>query len=151
MLNANFDENIKKGKKLNIFLSIIFMYNFTKFLVRCVVTNSKRMMTMSKEDVRGVAGLAFAIWAWTSGHLNFGLLAFGLVMGPSPDPPAIFLGLRLQFLRRVQAWAWLFEKGLENSSFFEVKSRGPSRLGLELVWRSWAQARLKLNFQGWIF
>ena len=103
MLNANFDENIKKGKKLNIFLSIIFMYNFTKFLVRCVVTNSKRMMTMSKEDVRGVAGLAFAIWAWTSGHLNFGLLAFGLVMGPSPDPPAIFLGLRLQFLRRVQA------------------------------------------------
>ena len=69
MLNANFDENIKKGKKLNIFLSIIFMYNFTKFLVRCVVTNSKRMMTMSKEDVR--TGVAFAIWTWTSSHLDF--------------------------------------------------------------------------------
>ena len=38
-------------------LRIFCMYNFTKFLGRCV-TNSKRMMTMSKEDVRAVAGVA---------------------------------------------------------------------------------------------
>ena len=44
-----------------------------------------------------------------------------LVMGPSPGP-SIFLGLGLKILRRAQARAGLFEKGLENLSFFTVKS-----------------------------
>ena len=51
-----------------------------------------------------------------------------LVMGPSPGPawawpePTIFLGIGLKILRRAQARAGLFEKGLENLSFFAVKS-----------------------------
>ena len=35
----------------------------------------------------------------------------------------------------IQAQAWLFEKCLENWSFYSVKIRGPSRLGLEVFWK----------------
>ena len=46
------------------------------------------------------------------------------------DRPGLgLLGLGLEILIIAQ----LFEKGLENWSFYEVKSRGPSRLGLELL------------------
>ena len=79
-------------------------------------------------------------------------------MGPSPGQARARPGAR-PFFRALarnfekgpsstQAWAWLFEKGLENLSFYEVKRRGPSRLGLDFVWRAWAWAWLELDFQG---
>ena len=85
-----------------------------------------------------------------------------LVIGPSPGPaperpePVHFLGLRLKILRRTQTWprlnpgstqaeAQLFEKGLENWSFYEVKIRGLSRLRLEFLWRAWARALLGIG------
>ena len=52
-------------------------------------------------------------------------------MGPSPGPARAWPEPVLFF--KAQAQARLLEKGLENMSFYEVKSRGPSRLRLKLV------------------
>ena len=60
-------------------------------------------------------------------------------MGQGPSPawsPGFFGGLRLDISRRAQARAQLFEKGLENWSFYGVKIRGPSRLGLDFFRRA---------------
>ena len=68
---------------------------------------------------------------------------FILVMGPRPGlaharPGAcpFFRAWAQNFEKgpdSTQARARLFEKGLENLRFYEVKSRGPSRLGLDFV------------------
>ena len=47
--------------------------------------------------------------------------------GYKPGPSSLGSAWVYQFFR---AWAQNFEKGLENLSFYEVKGRGPSRLGL---------------------
>ena len=82
---------------------------------------------------------------------------FILVMGPRPGlararPGAcpFFRAWAQNFEKgpdSTQARARHLEKGLENLRFYEVKSRGPSRLGLDFVWRAWAWAQLELDFQ----
>ena len=47
-----------------------------------------------------------------------------------------------------QARDRFLEKGLENWDFYVVKNTGSSRLGIELLWRAWARARLEIDFQG---
>ena len=47
-----------------------------------------------------------------------------------------------------QARDRFLEKGLENSDFYVVENTGSSRLGIELLWRAWARARLEINIQG---
>ena len=62
--------------------------------------------------------------------------------------PAFFGGLGLDILRRAQARARLFEKGPENWSFYVVKIRGSSRLGLGSSSTFKARARPGLVFLG---
>ena len=53
-----------------------------------------------------------------------------------PEPIHFFRAWAQNFEKgpdSTQARARLFEKGLENLRFYEVKSRGPSRLGLDFV------------------
>ena len=81
---------------------------------------------------------------------------FCVVKGPKPGSgsaryPSFFWAWARNFEKgpsSTQAWSWLFEKGLENLSFYEVKRRGLSSLGLDFVWRAWAWTRLELDFQG---
>ena len=47
-----------------------------------------------------------------------------------------------------QARDRFFEKGLEIWDFYVVKNRGPPRLEIKLLWRAWARAWLKMDFQG---
>ena len=53
-------------------------------------------------------------------------------MGPSLGPARARARILGKGPGSTQARARLFEKGLENWSFYSVKIRGPSRLGLEL-------------------
>ena len=81
-----------------------------------------------------------------------------LVMGPSPGPararpgPVHFSRDRARNFEKgpssTQARDRFLEKGLENWDFYVVKNTGSSRLGIELLWRAWARARLEIDIQG---
>ena len=79
-------------------------------------------------------------------------------MGPSPGPararpgPVLFSRDRARNSKKgpssTQARDRFLEKGLENWDFYVVKNTGSSRLGIELLWRAWARARLEIDIQG---
>ena len=79
-------------------------------------------------------------------------------MGPSPGPararpgPVHFSRDRARNFEKgpssTQARDRFLEKGLENWDFYVVKNTGSSRLGIELLWRAWARARLEIDIQG---
>ena len=81
---------------------------------------------------------------------------YRIVMGPSSGPararpgPIHFSRDRAWNFKKdpslTQARDWFFEKGLENWDFYVVKNTGLLRLGIELLWRAWAQ--LKMDIQG---
>ena len=70
---------------------------------------------------------------------------YPLVMGLSPPGLAWDRPGPVHFFR---ALARLFEKDLENWSFYGVKVEAHQGLGLNFFWRAWVLARLELKLQG---
>ena len=82
-----------------------------------------------------------------------------LVMGPSPGPakpgPVHFSRDWAENFWKgpssTQAWEGsgsIFWEGPRKLGLLCSKKRGPSRLWIELLWRAWARARLKIDIQG---